>query len=112
MACVLHRRGRRAGVTLVELMVVLVLLSVMAGIVAVTWRPEPPPRTRPSGAREMIVAARLRAIESGSNVTVSVLVGERRVDVTAHPDGRVVGAASLGFDPLTGLSAAADAIHD
>jgi len=108
MDCGLHSRGR-AGVTLVELMVVLVLLSVMAGIVAVTWRPEPPIRSRPSGAREVIAAARIRAIESGSNVTVSVLVGERQVDVTAHPDGRVVGAASLGFDALTGLFAAADA---
>jgi prepilin-type N-terminal cleavage/methylation domain-containing protein len=103
MACV----RRNAGVTLVELMVVLVLLSVMAGIVAVTWRPEPV-RTRPSGAREVVAAARIRAIESGSNVTVSVLVGERHVDVTARPDGRVVGATSLGFDPLTGLPAAAD----
>jgi len=104
MACV----RRNAGVTLVELMVVLVLLSVMAGIVAVTWRPESRPRTPPTGAREVVAAARLRAIESGSNVTVSVLVGERHVDVTARPDGRVVGATSLGFDPLTGLPAAAD----
>ena|SRR5258706_426793 len=107
MDCALHNRGR-VGVTLVELMVVLVLLSVMAGIVAVTWRPDPPPGTRPSDAREVVAAARIRAIESGSNVTVSVLVGDRHVDVTAHPDGRVVGAASLGFDALTGLPAAAD----
>jgi prepilin-type N-terminal cleavage/methylation domain-containing protein len=109
MDCALHSGGRgRAGVTLVELMVVLVLLSVMAGIVAITWRPEPVGHTRPSGAHEIVAAARIRAIESGSNVTVSVVVGERHVDVTAHPDGRVVGAASLGFDPLTGLPAAAD----
>jgi prepilin-type N-terminal cleavage/methylation domain-containing protein len=109
MDCVRLSLGRgRAGVTLVELMVVLALLSVMAGIVAVTWRPEPPRRSRPSGAREIVTAARLRAIESGSNVTVSVLVGEQHIDVTAHPDGRVVGASSLGFDPLTGLPAAED----
>jgi prepilin-type N-terminal cleavage/methylation domain-containing protein len=109
MDCVRHSRGRgRAGVTLVELMVVLVLLSVMAGIVAGTWRPEPPVRTWPTGAREVVASARVRAIESGNNVTVSVLVGDRHVYVTAHPDGRVVGAASLGFDPLTGLPVAAD----
>ena len=112
MDCAHHSPGRgRAGVTLVELMVVLVLLSVMAGIVAVTWRAEPAVRTRPTGPREVVAAARLRAIESGSNVTVSVLVGERHVDVTAHPDGRVVGAASLGFDPLTGLTGG-DTTHD
>ena len=99
MACA----RRNAGVTLVELMVVLVLLAVMAGIVGISWRPDPSPRARGTDARAVIAAARLRAIESGASITVAVMDGERRIEVTARPDGRLVGAARLGLDPLTGL---------
>jgi prepilin-type N-terminal cleavage/methylation domain-containing protein len=113
MDCVRRdRRDARAGVTLVELMVVLVLLTVMAGVVGLAWRPAPAARARVGDARDVIAAARLRAIESGTSVMVVVTAGDRRIHVTAHPDGSLLGAASLGFDPLTGVPAAADTTDD
>jgi prepilin-type N-terminal cleavage/methylation domain-containing protein len=98
----------RAGVTLIELMVVLVILSVIASVTGLALRRAQP--LRAVDRRLAVIAeARRVAIDSGRTVTVTVTVGEDSVPVavTVHPDGSVITDASLGVDRLTGDSRAA-----
>jgi prepilin-type N-terminal cleavage/methylation domain-containing protein len=97
----------RAGVTLVELMVVLAVLAVMAGVVGLAWRPNP--RLDADGAAP-ITALRRRAVESGRIVTGVVTLAGRQAAVIAFPDGRVAGAERLGINPLTGAKSDADTL--
>lgn len=61
------RRGREAGVTLVEVLVVLALLGVTAGVAAISLRPED--RAGRGGAQEAeLLAARLSIALEGSMV--------------------------------------------
>jgi prepilin-type N-terminal cleavage/methylation domain-containing protein len=86
------------GVTLIELMVVLVILGVVTsvGTLAVaSLRPSPE-----SKRVEGLSRARAAAARSGHAVTIIVDSGAM---VRFLPDGRTVGA---GMDPLTG-----DALH-
>ena len=91
----------RAGVTLLELMVVLALLSVMAGVVAMSLRTAPRAQML-DGAIARVLAARDSALRFG--VSVSIVLsdsgGERAA--TAFADGRVIADSALRFDPLSG----------
>lgn len=92
---------RSRGVTLVELMVVLVLLGLMAGVVGLAWHP----RAAPSSEHTewtVITQARSRALESGTTVRVHVTVAGRPVVVAALPDGSLIAPAGLSIDALTG----------
>jgi prepilin-type N-terminal cleavage/methylation domain-containing protein len=89
----------RSGVTLAELMVVLVILGVMAGVVGLAWRPNPASRDR---RLDPIAAARHQALQSGRTVRVQVTVEGRSVAIAALPDGRIVTAGAVQVDPLTG----------
>jgi prepilin-type N-terminal cleavage/methylation domain-containing protein len=89
------------GVTMVELLVVLVLLGLMAGVVGLAWRPSP---TR--AAESPLIAARQRAIQSGIPTPVQL---SDTLTVIAMPDGSVIGAGALSIDPLTGAPAPAPA---
>jgi len=93
---------RRRGVTLVELMVVLVLLGLMAGVVGLAWR-----RPSPHDDTDVTAAARQRAIATGATVRVETTTAGRRVTVAALPDGSVIAPAELRIDPLSGKP-----IHD
>ena len=90
---------RTRGVTLVELLVVLAMLGVMATIVGLTWRPG---RWQSPAAAAHVAALRRRAVQSGRAVTDTATVSGTVVRVIAFPDGRIVGAARLGVNPLTG----------
>lgn len=91
------------GVTLVELLVVVAILGVLAGVVGLTWRPETwtarETETEPAAA---VLAARRRAVASGAPVTLVVTAKDRTASVTALPDGRVIGGDAFGLDPLSG----------
>ena len=93
----------RAGVTLAELMVVIVILGVMAGVATVALR-----RAAPSLAADPalanLAAARGAALAGGTPRTIVVVVREVRYLATAYPDGRVVTGAPLALDRLTGRS--------
>jgi prepilin-type N-terminal cleavage/methylation domain-containing protein len=82
------------GVTLVELLVVLAILGLMAGLVTLAWRPSP---TR--AADSPLVTGRQRAIQSGSPTRVQM---SDTLSVVAMPDGSVIGVGALPIDPLTG----------
>ena len=93
-------RRSTTGSTLIELVVVLAILGIMASVVALSFRG--------AGEREKdtpklrIAAARREALEKRHAVTVSIAVGDSLRELTAFPDGRVVGDTLLGIDPLTG----------
>jgi prepilin-type N-terminal cleavage/methylation domain-containing protein len=89
-------RGSR-GVTLVELLVVLVLLGLIAGVVGLAA----PPRRQSPPATGEVAAARRQAEATGMAVQVIVQVAGKPVTLRALPDGRLVGGAELGIDPLT-----------
>jgi prepilin-type N-terminal cleavage/methylation domain-containing protein len=92
----------RAGVTLLELMVVLVLLSVLASVVVLAIRSTP--RAQPlDQANRKVLAARDSALRFGAPVTVVIDFGGSQHVATAFPDGRVVADSALHFDELSGL---------
>ena len=94
--------SRPSGVTLVELLVVLALLGVMAGVVGLAWQPGHWLGRDGTANSEPITRVRLRALESGRVITAVVTLGGRAVPVIAFPDGRLLGAEQLGVNPLTG----------
>ncbi len=92
---------RRHAVTLVELLVVLVLLGLVAGVVGLTMHTaRPPVHTDPIVAA--VEAARDSAIRSGRSVTITLQVNGAGHEATAEPDGQVRSDAALDIDPLTG----------
>ncbi len=96
--------------TLIELLVVIVALGAMASVVGLTWRAglgAPPDPGGDEGVAE-VLALRAQALTAGEAVTRTVRIGGTALVVTALPDGRVVGAERLGFDPLTGRLARTD----
>lgn len=99
------RESTRGGVTLLELMVVLVLLGVLAGVVGLTLHTAPgAPAVDPVSAT--ILAARDSAVQTGHPVTVAIVVSGSVRDATALPDGRVITDALAAIDPLSG------SVHD
>ena len=95
----------RAGVTLIELMVVLTILSVIAGVTGLALRRAQPPRA--VDARTAAIAiARRRALDSGLTVTVTIDIDSVPTAVTARPDGSVIADGNLGINRLTGTARA------
>jgi prepilin-type N-terminal cleavage/methylation domain-containing protein len=79
-----------AGVTLMELMVVLVLLGLMAGVVGLAWRPDSGPATD-SSSQALMARARHEAALAGHRVAVEIVRDGDTLKVVALPDGRLVG---------------------
>jgi prepilin-type N-terminal cleavage/methylation domain-containing protein len=95
-------RPKTTGSTLIELVVVLAILGIVAGVVGLSFRGAGEHERDTPRAR--IAAARRQALEQRHAVTVTVTIaadGATR-EMTAFPDGRVVGDTLLGIDPLTG----------
>jgi len=96
----------RAGVTLVELIVVIVLLGVIASVSALALA-----RSRPGvvvdAAAAAASAARDSALRSGRAVTIAVHSSRGPIFATALPDGRVIADSAYRIDPLTGRSSSA-----
>ena len=100
------RLQRRPGVTLAELLVVLVVLGITAGVAGLTLH-----TARPIGTvdalQAAIQAARDSAVRTGRSVTVAVSAGGSTRPVTAYPDGRVVADPAVHVNELTGAPDAA-----
>ena len=99
----------RAGFTLIELIVVIVLLGILAGVGGVAMV-RSQPRSRDSEPLLRVAAhlasARREAIISGRSVTVRIVDTTGVFFATALPDGRVIVDATLNavlkIDQLTG----------
>ena len=89
----------RRGVTLVELIVVLAIVAIIAGVTTLAFRRVD---LRPSVAPwvSALAAARRTAIDSDRVVTITVSAGDAPHAATALPDGSVV--TDLRVDRLTG----------
>jgi prepilin-type N-terminal cleavage/methylation domain-containing protein len=97
-----RRQARDAsGNTLVELLVVLAVLGVLAGVTGLAFRRMPDRRLLES-AEARIAAARRQAIEGGRSVTVTVIRDGNAFVATASADGSVVTDTSFGVDRLSG----------
>jgi prepilin-type N-terminal cleavage/methylation domain-containing protein len=94
-------RGLRRGVTLVELLVVLAIMTVMAAVVGLAAPPIH--RTDPDVATTRVTAARRAALSSGQPVSITVVSQEHPYAVTAYPDGAIVADSALAVDRLAGV---------
>jgi prepilin-type N-terminal cleavage/methylation domain-containing protein len=88
----------RRGTTLVELLIVLALLGVLAGVVGLSMH-RTPVLPRLSETQAAIGATRRAVIRSGHTVTQPLPDGGW---VTAYPDGSVITTAP-SVEPLTGV---------
>ena len=89
------------GVTLVELIVVLAILGILAGVTGLALGAAKPV---PSASTEVAAAAsaRRQALERGEAVTVTLHSGGVARTLTALPDGSVIGDPDLPIERLTG----------
>ena len=91
---------KAAGNTLIEILVVLAILGIAAGIAGVGFRSAMPVPVNETTAA--IAAARRDAIRSGKSITIFVEHADRVLSATAHPDGRVVADTALAVGHLSG----------
>jgi len=90
----------RAGVTLVELLVVLAIMAVMAGVATFG---APPTHATPSDVAVRTASARRAALASGRPVSVTVVAFGHEHAMSALPNGVVIADSLLGVDRLTGV---------
>lgn len=100
------RRVVRRGVTLVELMVVILLLGLLSSVVGLTMGSTPSVASL-DPTTVAVLQARDSALRTGYRVTISITLEGRAHHATAYPDGRVITDAPVGIDPLSG-SASSD----
>jgi prepilin-type N-terminal cleavage/methylation domain-containing protein len=93
--------SRRAGVTLLELILVLAILGFMAGIVGLA-APRIVTITKADSATASAMELRALSIRGGHVVTGDVSMRSGIVVVSAYPDGRVLADSALRIDPLSG----------
>ena len=90
----------RAGVTLVELLVVLTILALIAGMTVPAFRSA---SATPAGVRDQLARARERAIDGGRAEQVVVRRDSLTFVVTALPDGSVLAPPTLHIARATGV---------
>jgi len=91
---------RRAGTTLLELLVTLAIVAIVSAVVGLTLRATPAPPA--DDAQATVAAARHTAVAERRVVTVTVQSHGQPHAVTALPDGGIVADSALGRDRLTG----------
>lgn len=95
------KRGVRSGVTLVELMVVILLLGFLTGVVGLTIGSTPQVGSL-DPATVALLQARDSALRVGHPVTITLYHARRAHRATAYPDGRVLTDMHTSVDPLSG----------
>lgn len=108
---------RRAGVTLIELVVALAIVGVSSGVVLLAWRSDGSAGDAGThSVAELLASTRQRAITSGRLQQVSfrvardgrvlesddVEVGSSLHAMAVRPDGSVIASAVLRVDRVTG----------
>jgi prepilin-type N-terminal cleavage/methylation domain-containing protein len=90
----------RAGLTLVELLVVITILGMSFGVAGLAFRGvafEPP-----LDGNSLLRAARREAVRKGESIVIFLEDSAGGRPAFALPDGSIVGGGSLGFARLTG----------
>ena len=90
----------RRGVTLLELLVVLVILGLVASLVA--FAPAAVERVPAGEVEARVAAARREALRSGAPVTIDITIDGHPHSLTALPDGSVIADPTLGVERLSG----------
>ena len=90
---------RRRGVTLLELIVVVVGLGVMASVATLVM---PKKLVPPDDTPHRVAAARTRALCTGRPVSVVLQLDSIFAIATAMPDGTVLADSAARIDRLTG----------
>lgn len=98
----------RRGVTLLELLVVLVILGLVASLVA--FAPSAVERAPVDDVGASIAEARREALRTGVSVTIEILIEGAKRSVTAMPDGSVIADPSLDVNRLSGRGSARGAM--
>ena len=95
-----HRTAAaRRGVTLLELIVVVVGLGVMASVASLAMPGKVVP---PDDTPHRVAAARVKALRTGRPVTVVLQLDSTFAIATAMPDGTVLADPAARIDRLTG----------
>ena len=92
----------RSGLTLVELMVVLVLLAILASVVGLSIRTAHP-ISGLTAAEAQLAALRDSATRTRHAVSAQIATPSGLRDATAYPDGRLIADPEFNVNPLTGL---------
>lgn len=92
---------RERGSTLVELLVVLAILGIIAGVAGLGFHPMVATKL-PDAAASRVANARREAIRIGRSITVTIPLDHAVVTATAHADGRVVADSLVAIDHLSG----------
>jgi len=88
------------GTTLVELLVVLCILGVIAGVTVLAIRGFDSPKSDDPSA---ILSESLRAaVDTPRTIVLRLVHDGRPLSATLHPDGSVVGDSAFDVDRLTG----------
>ena len=93
----------RSGLTLVELMVVLVLLAILASVVGLSISTAHP-ISGLTAAEAQLAALRDSATRTRHAVSAQIATPSGLRDATAYPDGRLVADPELDVNPLNGSS--------
>jgi prepilin-type N-terminal cleavage/methylation domain-containing protein len=91
----------RPGVSLLEVIVTLAVLGVLTAVVGLSWQRQQA-AAHTASAAATVAAARRKALDLGTSVTVRVELDDGVHVITVTPDGRIRGGEALGFDPLAG----------
>ena len=94
-------RGKRAGVTLLELLLVLAVIAVAIGVVSVSFK-APASVDGADSITAKLEGLRIQAVRSGQPTTEKFRTPAGIGAVTAYPDSRVIGDPTLLLDPLNG----------
>ena len=100
-----RRLGSRAGVTLLELLITLVLLGIISGVTVLAIRRIDQPRS--DDPRVIIADTVRKVLASGRPALIRILTDSGPAWGNVRPDGSVVADSSLGVDRLTGAPARA-----
>lgn len=100
-------RRRAAGVTLVELLVVLVILAVLTGLAIPRFSAAGGAKAQSDSTERLVAMARREAIRSRVPVTLVLTVRDSARIITAHADGTVAADAQLHISPFDGRVAGA-----
>jgi hypothetical protein len=88
-------------VTLAELLVALVIMSVIAGVATLSLGRMPPALSR-TVWRDSLASARKTALAGAHRVTLEISVKGQIHHLTVMPDGQVIADPLFSIDPLTG----------